>query len=94
MPATNLQERKKEQRSAIGENWVTDTYFFFVVSTYVITLARRASTDTYVMKLSICYAHAKFWGNPSVFGLKITKQTPKTTYDKNFDCNFWKFQTI
>ena len=34
------------------------------------------------MKLSIFYAHSKFWGNPSVFGAKIAKQTAKTTYDK------------
>ena len=34
------------------------------------------------MKLNICYAHDKFWGNPSVFGLKIATQTAKTTYDK------------
>ena len=43
------------------------------------------------MKLSICYAHAKVWGNPSIFGLKIAKQTAKTTYDQMFYSIFWKF---
>ena len=41
-----------------------------------------------VMKLSICYVHAKFWGNLSVFGLKIAKQTATTTYDKHFWLQF------
>ena len=45
----------------------------------------------YVMKTSICYAHAKFWGDPSVFGHKIARKPAKIAYDKTFDCNFWKF---
>ena len=36
------------------------------------------------MKTSICYAHAKFWRNSSVFGHKIATQNAKTTYDKFF----------
>ena len=46
------------------------------------------------MKTSICYAHAQFWGNPSVFGHKIAEINAKTTYDKIFDCISWKFETI
>ena len=43
------------------------------------------------MKTSICYAHAKFWGDLSVFGHKIARKPAKIAYDKTFDCNFWKF---
>ena len=45
------------------------------------------------MKTSSFYAHAKFWGNLSVFSHRIAKKNAKTTYD-NFYRNFWKFWTI
>ena len=43
----------------------------------------------YVLKTGICYAHAKFWGSPSIFGPQIAppKKRKNHTY-QNFGLQF------
>ena len=40
------------------------------------------------MKTSICYAYAKFWGNPSIFGPQIAKKKRENHTYQNFGLQF------
>ena len=47
----------------------------------------------YVIEPHVYYLHAKFQGNPSMFGTQIIQKFSKTTHIKIFNYIFWKFYT-
>ena len=51
--------------------------FEFLITTF-------SKTGIYGLKTGICYTHAKFWGNPSIFGPQIAQKTRKPYISK-----FW-----
>ena len=53
--------------------------FFFENLSKTQKFFEFSETGIYVMKTSICYAHAKFSSNASVFGDRIAKTNAKTT---------------
>ena len=46
-------------------------------------------TGIYVLQTSICYAHAKFWGNPSIFSPQIAQKKREKHVHQNFEFQFF-----